>query len=1258
MHTHGSPRFFAISHPTLSVAALCFVLALGSVASAQLPDRDLPGAGPHFELIPAGSYVIPMDNANQNIGSAFNMKAYGLVNELLHASIPVKWAIAAGKAHDGADFTADASRVYPSAVATASVTFKGGPFIIPASLVPLAAPLITIYGQNVAVYALTDATTIDIRYTLAHRPKIGVLNDGSNAAIHTGILTEAGFIGGAGGDFATIAAVDVASIANTECYTFVSTPHYEPSNVNSATVNSQTAAIRAFVENGGNFLAQCAGVRTYENNVINGRHHSTLGFADDDSATAFSYPNADMAFGQFEGVLNDEGGSLQDWVLAPGSVLRANAFPQVTKSTNVNVFRGGVAKLTAGTPGSVVFYLGGHQYSGSDIDEINGRRMYMNAVFVPPNRPATCLINFLTDLSITKNDGLTTVINGQAITYTMTVTNNGPGATALAPVVDIMPPSLTGVAWTAVGAGGGSAAAAAGSGDINTTVDLPIFGSVTFTVNATIGTATDCLVTNVASVSTPSGQTDADPSNNSATDTDRIIPPFACPPALMVQCASQVPAAATNAAAFTEQGGTVSGSCCGIATTVALLGDSDNGGTGCASDPKIITRTYRATTGCGDTVDCTQTITIKDTTGPVLAGVPANTTADCSGLPAPAMVTATDNCSAAALTVTFSTSTAPGGCTGSYVLTRTWTATDACGNAASSSQIITVSDSVGPTLSGVPAGGELGCNPTLPTAAAPGAVTANDACDGVRPVTCTPGAITGEPCARSQSFVYAASDTCGNPTAATATYTWREDLTPPLINDVPANLALECGEPTPAVGAPTASDACSTATLTYDGETQHGDSCRGYIVRMWTATDACGNTATATQTIDFVDTIPPTVVCPPGIAGSAANGTAVIPDYASLATAADNCGPVTVTQSPVAGTPVLGPPQSVAVVLTATDTCGNTAICSTPYITSNSIATTIDVGGGCGPPGPQLYGTFAELGGFASLGVRGADPTGTLFLFIDLGPFDLPFFRYTCLILINPYESFILGPYGLSSAGEFSFVGYLPDDPALIDFTFGVQALVLAPGGPLNGGAFVSNGVVATVGAGPPFCTHTVGSFAGVGGGGTIYDTHYQTVFASGVTIGQYTPGNGALAPNGLTWTGDAAGRAALKAFLGDALAAPAAFGADAVNPVSATDGGALAQQTAALTLNIGFNAAGFSGAQTDFGDVVYLNCCAGDTLTGYAVGDLLLAANQALAGFPLPAGYTLTSLTLLLADVNASFANCFSTTFAQLHMFNPPPAP
>ena len=128
------------------------------------------------------------------------------------------------------------------------------------------------------------------------------------------------------------------------------------------------------------------------------------------------------------------------------------------------------------------------------------------------------------DLAISKSDGRLSVLPEDEITYTIEATNNGTIATVGAIVTDNLPAALTGVSWTCAGAGGGSCPAS-GSGDINSTVNLPVGASVTFTVTATVDALATGEVVNTASISTPEGISDLFPDNNIATDIDTIVIP-------------------------------------------------------------------------------------------------------------------------------------------------------------------------------------------------------------------------------------------------------------------------------------------------------------------------------------------------------------------------------------------------------------------------------------------------------------------------------------------------------------------------------------------------------------------------------------------------------------------------------------------------------------------------------------------------------------------------------------------------------------
>ncbi len=127
----------------------------------------------------------------------------------------------------------------------------------------------------------------------------------------------------------------------------------------------------------------------------------------------------------------------------------------------------------------------------------------------------------MADLAITKTDGQATAIPGQAISYAVVASNAGPSVANGATVTDTVPATITGVSWTCVGAGGGSCTAS-GAGNISDTVNLPAGGTVTYTLTGTLsGSATGSL-SNTVTLGAPSGVTDPNPANNSATDADAV----------------------------------------------------------------------------------------------------------------------------------------------------------------------------------------------------------------------------------------------------------------------------------------------------------------------------------------------------------------------------------------------------------------------------------------------------------------------------------------------------------------------------------------------------------------------------------------------------------------------------------------------------------------------------------------------------------------------------------------------------------------
>ena len=125
------------------------------------------------------------------------------------------------------------------------------------------------------------------------------------------------------------------------------------------------------------------------------------------------------------------------------------------------------------------------------------------------------------DLGITKRNGLRIVPAGQPSSYVILVTNAGPEAVVGARVVDLLPPELSAASWTCT-ATGPATCPASGSGNIDALVNLEVDASVTFVLTVTAQPVPEAMVTNTATVATPTGVTDPQPANNSSSDTDPI----------------------------------------------------------------------------------------------------------------------------------------------------------------------------------------------------------------------------------------------------------------------------------------------------------------------------------------------------------------------------------------------------------------------------------------------------------------------------------------------------------------------------------------------------------------------------------------------------------------------------------------------------------------------------------------------------------------------------------------------------------------
>jgi hypothetical protein len=107
---------------------------------------------------------------------------------------------------------------------------------------------------------------------------------------------------------------------------------------------------------------------------------------------------------------------------------------------------------------------------------------------------------------------------------------------------------------------------------------------------------------------------------------------------------------------------------------------------------------------------------------------------------------------------------------------------------------------------------------------------------------------------------YTFTDECGNSSSAIQTITVTDDVAP-VMDEVAAAVELQCGEELS--GMPGATDNCSAVEVTYeDVETSMGCSGAMNFIRTYTATDACGNSVSASQEVTFNDLIAPTFTTP------------------------------------------------------------------------------------------------------------------------------------------------------------------------------------------------------------------------------------------------------------------------------------------------------------------------------------------------------------------------------------------------------------
>ncbi|MFM7309767.1 MAG: hypothetical protein ACKOZY_04110, partial [Flavobacteriales bacterium] len=382
------------------------------------------------------------------------------------------------------------------------------------------------------------------------------------------------------------------------------------------------------------------------------------------------------------------------------------------------------------------------------------------------------------------------------------------------------------------------------------------------------------------------------------TQVDDVAPVFTeVPGDVTIQCGSEIPTAVASATDNCD-------------TQVEVAVNEVTSGDECTT---TIVRTFTATDDCGNSTQATQTITIIDTTAPIIAGS-IEIARSCDNYAGQILVSASDNCDQDVTIEITEEMIASGGCAGTVI--RTYTATDNCGNSSNFTQYIVLSDTQAPVASVIPADLTVECGQDWSAAE----VTFTDNCDDELTVT-SDVQVTEEGCTTIYTYTWTAVDHCDQTTTVDQIITV-VDTQAPFIADESSEITIGCDE-MQSYETPSAFDACDGAvTVSREDATAQGDCPGAYTeTTTFTATDACGNTSTVTHVVHHIDQVAPVLINLPQSAYVNCYG-AVPTDVPS---AIDNCSEAVVnsTQEIIPGTCPNN--YDVVRVFWAQDACGNTS---------------------------------------------------------------------------------------------------------------------------------------------------------------------------------------------------------------------------------------------------------------------------------------------------------------------------------------------
>ncbi len=382
------------------------------------------------------------------------------------------------------------------------------------------------------------------------------------------------------------------------------------------------------------------------------------------------------------------------------------------------------------------------------------------------------------------------------------------------------------------------------------------------------------------------------------------------------------------------------------ACSSVLVTNDFEGYNGDCTAPATIEVTFTATDDCmnfSKAISVLKLVTNVDDDF-VFTYVPLDVTVECDGFdstPNEEPIANSPNCPGTYV-YDYSDALIPGTCENEYVIERTWSAADDCGNGITAIQEISVVDNTGPYVVVPPQDLTLSCEDTNVEGDASDWVTSlgygqyEDACSGeeiIREYNFWPlPDCDNLDTVWTQTYDFYPTDACGNYNVFYATLTILPDLdeTGIMITAQLFDLVLQCDDEVPQPLNLSATTDCTTNDEVVISFTETQFELCGeafYLIRTWDFSDDCGNTEQVTRRIDFVDNFGPIISSFPFDVTVNLEAGETIPEFEeSSIVLEDNCGEVSsiVAVDEIAYTIDNG--YVIDRTITATDECANETV--------------------------------------------------------------------------------------------------------------------------------------------------------------------------------------------------------------------------------------------------------------------------------------------------------------------------------------------